>query len=198
MTNPEKRGKPMKRLVVMAVLGAALMVAPIGAQEKGATTGKVKQVTPVKLTITLAEFDGEKKISNLPYALLLNSEPGEALSYTSFARTGVRVPMPGVGSDGKAYSFSDVGTNIDCGVRTDDDGRFTLRLNFERSSLYFQGQGDEKGTIRTISGGQPYLPAIRAQSLLTIRDGQSVEALSAADPINGHVFRLSVTLNVQK
>lgn len=187
----------MKKLVMIAAIAAVLISTPVRGQEKGATTGKAKQITPVKLTVTLAEFDGEKKISSLPYALLLNSESSESVAYSTFTRTGVRVPVPGMGNDGKAQ-FVDVGTNIDCGVRTDDDGRFSVRLNFERLSLYFQGQGDEKGTIRTISGGQPYLPAIRAQSLITIKDGQTVEALSAADPINGHVFRMNVTLNVQK
>lgn len=187
----------MKKMVVVVATAAVLTCVPVWGQEKSGATPKPKQITPVKLTITLSEYDGEKKVSNLPYSLLLNSETGEAFAFSTFTRTGVRVPVPGMGNDGKTQ-FVDVGTNIDCGARTDDDGRFSVRLNFERSSLYFQGQGEEKGTIRTISGGQPYLPAIRAQSLVTVRDGQTVEALSAADPINGHVFRINITLNVQK
>ena len=187
----------MKKMVVVVATAAMLMGVPVRGQEKSVATPRAKQITPVKLTITLSEYEGEKKISNLPYTLLLNAETADTVAYSTFTRTGVRVPVPGMGNDGKAQ-FVDVGTNSDCGVRTDEDSRFSVRLNFERSSLYFQGQGEEKGTVRTISGGQPYLPAIRTQSLVTVKDGQTVEALSAADPINGHVFRINVTLNVQK
>jgi hypothetical protein len=102
-----------------------------------------------------------------------------------------------VGKDGQS-TFVDVGSNIDCGVQTEEEGRFSVRLNFERSSLYFQGRGDEKGAIKTVETGQPYIPTIRAQSLVLVKDGQNLEVLSAADPLNGHVFRISLTLNVQK
>jgi hypothetical protein len=37
-----------------------------------------------------------------------------------------------------------------------------------------------------------------AQSLVLVKDGQNLEVLTAADPLNGHVFRISLTLNVQK
>jgi hypothetical protein len=146
----------------------------------------------------LSEYDGEKKVSSLPYSFLVKSEHGGPEgAYSYFTRVGVRVPVPGAGKDGQT-SFVDVGSNIDCGIRSEEDGRFTVRLNFERSSLYFQGRGDDKGSIKTIEGGQPYLPTIRAQTLILLRDGQTLEALMAADPLNGHVFRIDITLNVQK
>src|ERR1700716_3728394 len=78
----------------------------------------------------------------------MNSEPGP-LAYTNFVRVGVRVPVSSIGKDAQAQ-FADVGSNIDCGVRTEEDGRFTGRLSFERSSLYFQGRGDEKGTMAAV------------------------------------------------
>jgi len=187
----------MKSAATAVILAVLLFGTSTRGQEKSGASGKKRQATPLKLVVTLTEYDGEKKVSSLPYALLLNSEAGDTIAYTTFARTGVRVPVPGIGTDGKAQ-FVDVGANIDCGVRTEEDGRFSVRLNFERSSLYFQGQGEEKGTARTGPGGQPYLPTIRAQSLVTIKDGQTVEALMAADPLNGHVFRISLNLNVQK
>ena len=163
------------------------------AQEKANSPEKVKPVVNVQLL--LSEYDGEKKIANLPYSFLVDSEVNSA--YSTFVRVGVRVPVLTSGKDGQA-TFVDVGSNVDCGVKAEDDGRFTVRLNFERSSLYFQGRGDEKGSIKTLESGQPYIPTIRSQSLVLIKNGQTLEALTATDPLNGHVFRINLTLNVQK
>jgi hypothetical protein len=166
-------------------------------QEKPKSTETAKPSTPVKVQVVLTEYDGEKKVANLPYSFLMYAVPGSEALYTNFSRVGVRVPVPAIGKDGQS-EFVDVGSSIDCGVKTEEDGRFTVRVSFERSSLYFQGPSDEKGTIRTTSAGQPYLPHIRSQSLILLKDGQTLEALVAADPMNGHVFHLNVTLNVQK
>jgi hypothetical protein len=192
----------MKKVTTILAVSALLLCCPLGqTQEKANGPEKAKPTVPVKLTVVLTENDGEKKVASLPYSILVNADmagPNSHASYSSFTRVGVRIPVPGGGKDGQA-TFVDVGSNIDCGVQTEEDGRFTVRLNFERSSIYFQGRGDEKGTIRTAETGQPYIPTIRAQSLLvTVKDGQSLEVLTATDPLNGHVFRISLTLNVQK
>jgi hypothetical protein len=188
----------MRKVKGVFTLLALLAFGSLGfAQDKTNSSEKAKLVTPVKIQVVLSEYDGERKITNLPYSFLIDSEGGLSTPYSTFMRVGVRVPVPGGGKEGQT-SFVDVGSNIDCGVKTEDDGRFTVRLSFERSSLYFQGRGDEKGTIKTLDSGQPYIPTIRAQSLVVLKDGQTLEALTATDPLNGHVFRINVTLNVQK
>ena len=188
----------MKKAVSIAVLFVTLLMCAAGrGQDKANSPEKAKAITPVKLQVVLTEFDGDKKVASLPYSFLISAEAGGHTGFTNFMRVGVRIPVAGVGKDGQAQ-FVDVGSNIDCGVQTEDDGRFSVRLNFERSSLYFQGRGDEKGAVRTAESGQPYIPTIRTQTLVLVKDGQTAEALTAADPLNGHVFRISVTLNVQK
>src|ERR1700674_68066 len=192
----------MKKVTAVLAVLALFLSCPLGyTQEKPNPSEKAKTGIPVKLTVVLTEYDGEKKVASLPYSILVNSDkglPGADANYSTYTRVGVRVPVPGGGKKGQA-TFVDVGSNIDCGVQPEEDGRFTVVLNFERSSLYFQGRGDEKGTIKTVETGQPYIPTIRAQMLLvTVKDGQSLEVLTAADPLNGHVFRLNLTLNVQK
>jgi|GraSoi_2013_40cm_1033754.scaffolds.fasta_scaffold23525_2 hypothetical protein len=188
----------MKKLVSTFALFVLFLTCTVGrAQEKSSATEKAKPITPVRLQVVLTEFDGEKKVATLPYAFLIYSEQVGHTGYSTFTRVGVRVPVPGVGKDGQAQ-FADVGSNIDCGVQTEEDGRFTVHLSFERSSLYFQGRGEEKGVIKTAEAGQPYIPTIRTQTWVVLKDGQTLEALMAADPLNGHVFRINVTLNVQK
>lgn len=188
----------MKKLMSTFAFFTLLLTCALGnAQEKSGTNEKAKPITPVRLQVVLTEYDGEKKVASLPYSFLVYSEQGGHTGYSTFTRVGVRVPVPGVGKDGQAQ-FADVGSNIDCAVQTEEDGRFTVHLSLERSSLYFQGRGDEKGVIKTAEGGQPYIPTIRTQSWVVLKDGQTLEALMAADPLNGHVFRINVTLNVQK
>jgi hypothetical protein len=188
----------MKKAASIAALFASLVLCAHGrAQDKANSPEKAKSITPVKVQVLLTESDGDKKIASLPYSFLVNAEPAGHTGFSNFTRVGVRVPVAGVGKDGQAQ-FVDVGSNIDCGVQTEEDGRFSVRLNFERSSLYFQGRGDEKGAVRTAETGQPYIPTLRTQTLVLVRDGQTAEALSAADPLNGHVFRITVTLSVQK
>jgi hypothetical protein len=189
----------MKKTITIFAVFALFLSCPLGrAQEKVNPSEKAKPSIPVKLLVVLTEYDGEKKVASLPYSILINSDPSGHVAYSSFTRVGVRVPVASAGKDGQS-TFVDVGSNIDCGVQSEEDGRFTVRLNFERSSLYFQGRGDEKGTIKTAETGQPYIPTIRAQSLLvTVKDSQSLEVLTATDPLNGHVFRITLTLNVQK
>jgi Flp pilus assembly secretin CpaC len=188
----------MKKTVTRVAVCALFLSCPLArAQEKVNPSEKPKPSVPVKLLVVLTEYDGDKKVASLPYSILINSDPSGHTAYSSFTRVGVRVPVASAGKDGQS-TFVDVGSNIDCGVQTEEEGRFSIRLNFERSSLYFQGRGDEKGAIKTVETGQPYIPTIRAQSLVLIRDGQSLEVLTAADPLNGHVFRISLTLNVQK
>src|SRR5258708_4578855 len=192
----------MKKVTPILAVLALFLSCPLGrTQEKANPSEKAKPSIPVKLNVVLTENDGEKKIASLPYSILVNSDPpgpGSRATYSTFTRVGVRVPVPAGGKEGQT-TFVDVGSNIDCGVQAEEDGRFTVRLNFERSSLYFQSRGDEKGVTKTTETGQPYIPTIRAQSLLvTVRDGQSLEVLTATDPLNGHVFRINETLNVQK
>jgi hypothetical protein len=194
----------MKKVTPILAISVMLLLisCPLGhTQEKANPSEKTKPSIPIRLTVLLTESDGEKKVASLPYSILVNADvatPGSHVQYSSFTRIGVRVPVPSGGKDGQS-TFVDVGSNIDCGAQAEEDGRFTVHLNFERSSLYFQVRGDEKGTVKTAETGQPYIPTMRAQSLLvTVKDGQSLEVLTATDPLNGHVFRLNLTLNVQK
>jgi hypothetical protein len=46
--------------------------------------------------------------------------------------------------------------------------------------------------------GQPCAPTFRSQSLGVLKDGETTEMMAAADPLDGQVFWLGVTLNVQK
>lgn len=116
----------MKKTAV-AVLLAVLSAGALAARPQD-TSNRLLQADPAKATdapkgltalrvqVVFNEYDGEKKISSLPYTLLVNADdkgPQAAV------RMGLRVPIEtGAGSGtAKQFQYMDVGTNLD-GMRT--------------------------------------------------------------------------------
>ena len=97
--------------------------------------------------------------------------------------------------------YLDVGTNIDCGATTDEDGRYKIALIVERSYIApapgtnseKAGEGSQEAALP--SQPNPIIRSFRADFTLLMRDGQTIDDTMATDPLNGHVFRISVTAN---
>ncbi len=191
--------KTMRMLMVL--LAATLMLAPRAeAQEKPKPTSEAKPVTPLKVQVVLSEYEGEKKISSLPYTIFVNAEahPGRPAS----VRMGLRVPVAvGTKDAPSAIQYFDVGTNVDCHASTAEDGRFRLALTVERSSVY--GVGPEKKAQEWSPGdaplsAQPIIRQFKLFSDLLMRDGQTLQGSTATDPISGRVLKTDITVNVVK
>jgi len=167
------------------------------AQEKPKTEERVKVPTPVKVQIVFTEFDGDKKISSMPYTFtVISDERLGGGNYTTSLRTGIRVPIETDGKDQKS-TYQDIGSNIDCGIRTEDDGRFHVFLIFDRSALY-PNKSTEGERLVSSPGGQPVIRQFRTGQNLILKDGQTSENLLSTDPLTGHTLRVSVTINAQK
>jgi hypothetical protein len=187
-----------KPAVVVLLVALSFGVLVLRAQEKK-SPDIPPQVTPLRVQVVFAEYDGEKKVSSLPYTLLVNADdkgPQAAV------RMGLRVPVEtGSGSaNSKEFQYMDVGTNLDGRADKTDDGRFSLKLNVEKSSLYTPGAGEKGDTVggNQILPGQPIVQSFRSQVNLLLRDGQTMQATVASDPVTGHVLKVEVTLNVIK
>jgi hypothetical protein len=187
-----------KPAVVVLLVALSFGVLALRAQEKKSSEAS-PQVTPLRVQVVFAEYDGEKKISSLPYTLLVNADdkgPQAAV------RMGLRVPVETGGSGGmsKQYQYMDVGTNLDGRADKTDDGKFSLKLNVEKSSLYTPGAGEKSDTVggNQVFPGQPIVQSFRSQVNLLLRDGQTMQATVASDPVTGHVLKVEVTLNVIK
>jgi hypothetical protein len=181
-------------LFLTAALG--LPVLQLNAQDKPKTEDRVKVSTPVKVQIVFTEYDGEKKISSMPYAFTVISDEKVGGNYSTSLRTGIRVPIELESKDQKT-TYLDIGTNIDCGVRTEDDGRFHVYLIFDRSALH-PNKSSEGERLVASPGGQPVIRQFRTSENLMLKDGQSSENLLSTDPLTGHTLRVTVTINVQK
>ena len=190
----------MKKMLGLILLCALCVPAiPTLAQEKSPEKSqeKAKPAIPIKVQIVLTEYDGDKKIASMPYSFVAITDERMGGYYSTSLRTGVRIPIETDGKDQKT-SYFDIGTNIDCGVRTEEDGRFHLYMIFERSALHpGNSAGDEKLEV-TRPNGLPLIRQFKTSENLMLKDGQTSESILSTDPLNGHVMRIAVTINAIK
>jgi hypothetical protein len=195
----------MKKTILAATLALLVVAVPrLWAQEKEKPSDAAKSaepekvITPLRVQVIFAEFDGEKKISSLPYTFLVNADER---SVPAAVRMGLKVPIEISSNTGvKQLQYQDVGTNIDGRAEKTGDGRFLLRLGVERSSVYVPGTEGKSAFVggSEISSAQPIVQVFRTQANLLIRDGQTIQSTVATDPVTGHVTKVDVTLSVLK
>jgi hypothetical protein len=185
----------MKRSMPTLLLSMlSLLPLPAFAQAKSPD----KPGVPVKVLIVFSEYSGDKKISSMPYSFLALTDEKIGGYYSTSLRTGVRIPVETDGKDQKS-SYMDVGSNIDCGVRTTDDDRYRVYLVFERSALYPAGDAQDDKALNSRTPGQPPLVRqFKASEQILLKDGQSSDSIVSTDPLNGHSLHISITINVQK
>jgi|SRR5215470_6897382 len=177
----------------LLLLGLSVSVAR--AQEPPKPDKNEAQVTLLKVTVVFNEYDGEKKISSLPYVLFLKGSE-EHHDYMGTVRMGVRVPV-WTGAKDSAIQYQDVGSNIDCWAHAAQGDRYVVDLRLERSSLY-STKDDHPADKKLDDQSPPVMRQFRSNSTVIVRDGQTTQTIMATDPLNGHTIRVDVTLNVLK
>ena len=194
----------MKKLIGLFVLAAVAALMPmVHAEEvRGGETGQAatgRQI-PLRVQLVVARYQGEKKLSSLPYTLSVVANDNDKTSL----RMGVEVPIPQtVFSSSKegqsstpqtSYSYRSVGTNIDCSARTIDEGVFKLDLWVSDSSVFAADKGTDPGRV----GVPVTIRNFTSTFNVVLRDGQTVQHTAATDPVSGEVLRIDVTLTVLK
>lgn len=163
----------------------------------------LQRLVPLSVDVTVTRYQGEKKISSMPYMLAVNAnklgQAGPAL-----LRMGAKVPVPsvaaptanasGAGTTPPAsFNYQDIGTNIDCTAKIVDDG-FELRMSVSDTSVYTNIQDKATPTV----GNIPVFRSYQSTNTLVLKDGQSREFTAATDRVSGEVIRIAVTLKVVK
>jgi hypothetical protein len=163
---------------------------------------------PIQVHFVIAKYQGDKKVSSAPYSVSLDASAWHPGDYTSL-RVGAAVPVPiapmpaGAPIQGPV-SYRDVGTKIDCRASTNKEGLFKIDIKIEDSSIYLgqtakDASGPDKHVEHQLAPGTA--PAFRSFGVNTsvhLRNGQTTQLTTAADPISGEVMRVDVTLNVVK
>jgi hypothetical protein len=190
--------KKIRILLVMLTVWAAIS-APLSAQEKS-TTDTRPPGTTLRVQVTIAETEGERKVVSLPYTYFLRAGDGGPGSPWTKLRTGSRIPVYSGKDSGMQYL--DVGTNIDSRAFSSDNGRFDVTLNLERS--WVEGVVPmERPTAQTADAHtgtfrEPVIRQFKTELTLPMRDGQSTQSTVATDPLSGKILSLTITINVVK
>ena len=200
------RSKPslQARQVLSAVIVSCLVLPAIstGAQEPpaGSRQAAARQV-PLRVNLVVSRYQGEKKVSSLPYTLSVVANDNDKTSL----RMGVDVPIPTtvisapaeggkVSAPMTSYNYRSIGTNIDCAARTIEEGVYKLDLAVEDSSVFLA----EKPVTGMQGVPAPSVRRFTSSFNLLLRDGQTVQHTTATDPVSGEVLRVEVTLTVLK
>ena len=164
------------------------------------TPAPAKNPTTLKVQVVIARYQGEKRISALPYTLSLTADPRSGGKAT--LRMGAKVPVivttlgPGASTTSPItpFNYQDVGTNIDCMVSWPlEDGRFKLDITIEDSSVY----PDEQSKDSSMKG-VPSFRSFRVSDQVMLKDGGTAQFTAATDKVSGEVVRVEVTLTVVK
>ena len=141
-------------LLVFAMATAAMaqiQAAPFGGAPPA---GQGKPLIPVKVQVVIARYEGDKKISSLPYTLSLTANSGDGVRI----RMGSQVPIPTTSFQGAqnqtpvtSFAYHNIGTNIDSRVDMTDDGRYRVNVSIEDSSVIEKRAGDAAPTLRTFN-----------------------------------------------
>ena len=209
----------MTTKLVVAAMAATVWVStaaisaaqpPDAPQPKPITPGaKAAQNVPLELQVVISRYQGEKRISSLPYVLSLKSAPLSQRrgDWGAMLRLGSRVPVrtqvftPPPPADGKPatpislVNYENVGTNIDVGATAMEDGRFEVTITINESSVVTDPQD-----LKTTPGSDSY-PVFRSyQSTNTffVKDGQTTQFTAASDRVSGEVVRVEMKLTVLK
>ena len=160
---------------------------------------KASELIPIDIEVVVSRYQGDKKISSLPYSLAVSAGPR---GQETKLRMGANVPVPTtafspVSGQGPgplvSFNYQNVGTNIDCSARPLGDGRFVVEISVEERSVVQQPAG-----ATTPASGAPVIRTFEAQNNLVLRDGQTRQFTAASDRVPGEVVKVDVTLKVLK
>jgi hypothetical protein len=211
-----------KKLIVLAALAAMVSsanrstalaqepapVRPISPEPSSPTNPKKVQNVPLELQVVIARYQGDKRISSLPYVLSLKSglnstfrQPGIGASLRLGSRVPIRTQIVTPASDGKpattanSVNYENVGTNIDCAATALEDGRYEVTVTINESSVVTDPQ-DLKSTPG--SDSYPVFRSYQSTNTLFMKEGQTTQFTAASDRVSGEVVRVEVKLTVVK
>ena len=185
-------------MIFMVATAVFVIAMPVRAQEpppvpaqaaKQPAVREAKEHVPLKIQLVLSRYQGEKKVSSVPYILWVTAN--DLTIRSTSLRMGVQVPI----TTGTTVNYRDVGTNIDCNVVSALEGRFKVTLTVSDSSVY---SADRERFESVASSGSPTLRSFTSSFSILLRDGQTAQYTSATDQVSGEVLKIDATLNVLK
>lgn len=165
------------------------------------TRGAKALAIPLEVQIILSRYQGEKRISSMPYVMAVNAN-GERASLNMGAE--VAIPSSTVAPNDPSkpqpfvsFNYRSIGTSIICGaITTAEEGRFELNISVDDSSVYLK-EDSVAGSPAAVSN-MPAFRSFKSRNTLLLRDGQTRQYTAATDRVSGETIRIDVTLKVVK
>jgi hypothetical protein len=170
-----------------------------------------RRVVPLDVQVVISRYQGDKRVSSLPYSLVVNAVFRGASEQLAQIRMGAQVPLPTTAAptvDGKPVTglltanpvqYKEIGTFVDAHANWLEDNTYQLHVSVSDISLYRRPQGTQPPTGEPIDDvGLPVLRTFTAANNMVLRDGQTKQFMLASDRISGDTLRVDVTLKVSK
>lgn len=197
----------MKKQIAAAIVIGLMTVSPAAGQAPPPAQARTTALPnggniPLRLQIVISRFQGEKRVSSMPYELSLRSGAGNAT-----LALGARIPVPNTAFPVKdpadptnaagpftTYSYENVGININCNATALENGGFDLFIEVNESSAV-----TDVSELKAITGGnRPVFRSYQSENRLFMRDGETSQFTAATDRVTGEIVRVEVKLMVLK
>jgi hypothetical protein len=142
---------------------------------------------PVKLQFVISTFDGDRKVSSIPYTFLATANGG-SVTYLN----GMNVPIQT--GDGK-ITYTNIGININCTVTT-ETGNFRIAINFDDKSVTTAKTPAAPTGTPTKPPETPTFRDVNYVGTITVKDGETKQLISVPDKGTGEVIKVEVTLTL--
>jgi hypothetical protein len=166
-------------------------VVPVSVPASASSTEPARPQIPLKIQVTLVRYQGEKKVSSIPFTLSVTANDGQMTVFNN----GQRVPVS-EGPNGP-LTYQNVGTSINASAAQVEGGRFRLTLTVTDSSIATTAR-EPRGPAPVELVSAPTIKSLTVTNRLLLRDGQPTEFLASTDQITGEVTRIEVLLTVVK
>jgi hypothetical protein len=129
--------------------------------------------------LVLTRRQGQTTLARRPYAVLLQDGGDDEDRFEVFS--GSQLPVQTRANNQVTVMLKDVGAGLKLGVRRLQDGRYRLGVRFSDGVL---SPGE----------GAPELHVFQSESVLVVREGETLTLASAVDPQTGEVVEAELTI----
>src|SRR5215467_3499841 len=168
----------MKMKTYRIVFCAAVLLPFLASAAPAQQTPEPEKGPVVKVQVVLSRYEqlqptGERKTSSLPFTMLATSNGDKVVN----------------------FQYVDVGSNVDCTVKTAANGRFNIILSIQDRSALEKPAMVGSGANAT---AQPVLRNFQYTNSILLKDGESKQFVAASDKGSGDIVKVDVTINVEK
>jgi hypothetical protein len=135
-----------------------------------------------KLDFVVKEVDGGKVLNSRSYSATVSTKP----NMTCHIRTNSRIPVS-TSMDGNSFTFTNAGTNIDCGNVTELPGALSVTLTAEVTSVA------QDASAGTVAARQPVVRENKWDSTVVVPLKKPTVVFSSDDATSKHQMQLELT-----